>query len=126
MDWSQDFREDDILEIKCNGKFSNTAFLQLFAQVTSNPLWKPGMHILADFRDVDFNEVQFADVMASVDLHAQFNKLIGSSKIAVIHSSENGLRLGKIYEEAAKLFFKSIINTFNNYDAAVEWVHLYE
>ena len=126
MDWNHDFRDDGILELKCNGKFSNSAFLKIFLQVTSDPMWRPGMNVLADFRDVNFDEVQFDDIIESIDVHVQFNEFIGESKIAAIHLSDNGLRLGKIYEVISRLSVKSKINTFKNYEDAVEWVQLHE
>ena len=124
MDCKKTFRDDGVVELICSGDFSSTYFLLLIKQVVLDSGWKPGTQVLVDFRDVNFNQVQFNDVIMSISIcmHTQFNELIGNSKIAAIHSSENGLRLGKIYEEMAGMSVKSRINTFFNYDDANEWI----
>ena len=123
MDCEKTFRDDGVLELICRGEFSNASFFTLFEQVISDYRWEPGTHVLVDFRNVDFDSMQFDDVIASVRLHTHFNDKIGNSKIAAIHSSENGLRLGKIYAEMSTLSVNSRIKTFLSYDDAVAWIH---
>ncbi len=122
MDCKKTFRDDGVVELVCSGDFSNTYFILLIEEVILDPRWKPGTHILGDFRNVDFDSVQFDDVIMSIGMHNQYNDLIGNGKIAAIHSSDSGLRLGKIYEEMAGMSVKSKINTFFNYDDAIEWI----
>ena len=112
MDWNLIFRDDAILEINYAGKFSNDSFLRVFEQIILDPRWKPGIPILADFREVDFNDVQFGDVLVSVNMHSQFDDYIGENKFAATYSNDNGLRLGQLYKGISSFIVKSKISTF--------------
>ena len=123
MDWEIVFRDNGILEINCNGKFSNDDYLKMMEQVLRDSNWKPGMGIVADFREVAFEDMYFNDVFISVGMHTLYNELIGEGRIAAIHSSEEGFRLGKLYEAMSNLTLRSRISAFKNYDDAVDWIH---
>lgn len=122
MDWNINFRENGILEINYTGKFSNDAFLKVFELVILDSRWKPGTSIIADFRDVFFDDINLDDVFISVSMHSQFNEFIGEGKIAAIHSNDNGLRLGQLYEKISSFMVKSKISSFKDYEAAIDWI----
>jgi hypothetical protein len=123
MDWKINFRDDAILEIKCAGKFSNDSYLRVFEHIVLDPRWRPGKSIIADFRDVVFDGIYFDDVLLSVSMHSQFNDYLGEGKFAAVHSSDNGLRLGKLYAGISSFNINSNISAFKDYEEAIEWIH---
>lgn len=122
MDWNINFRDDGILEITYSGDFSQADYLKVFEKFILEPGWKPGMCIIADFRKVNFVDMSIDDVITSVDMHSQFNDLLGNCKIAAIHSNIEGLKLGNLYKQISDLKTNSNIVTFSDYDDAVEWI----
>lgn len=123
MEWNLNFQSDAVVEIIYKGRFSNEDFSNMIGKVVADPRWKPGMSVVADFRDVVFEDIFMNDVFTSVNIHYKFDEFIGDGKIAAIHSNENSIRLAKLYAEISGMMVKSKIVTFNDYDKAVDWIN---
>ncbi|MGD9160707.1 MAG: hypothetical protein PVG39_19980 [Desulfobacteraceae bacterium] len=122
MEWKFNLRENKVLEVNAFGMFSNAGYLKMFEQVVTDPKWNTGMHMVVDFRDVAFNNLHFDDVVLSVNMHTQFDNLLGKGKIAAIHSNNKGFRLGSIYKELSNPDIKSKLEIFRDYEEGIVWV----
>ena len=122
MDWTLNFRDDGILDLKCSGSYSNNDLLLMIEQTILDPRWETGMNILLDFRDIIFKDIHYNDIIITRDIHVQFNEFIGTGKIATIHSNDFGYEIGRLYEELAEGSASSKISIFKDYDLGIRWL----
>lgn len=122
MDWKLNFQDDEILEMKTSGDFSIDDLLEMVEQAAVNPKWKPGMNIIADFRELDVKGVNVAEIYKAKNLHVQNNDIAGEGKIAIILSSNLAYGFSRIYQAISSTQVKSQIMSFRNYDNGVDWV----
>jgi hypothetical protein len=122
MDWSLNFLNDEILEIKTSGIFSIDDLTEMIEQVVVDPKWKPGMNIIADFREIDVKGVNVTEIYKVKNLHVQYNDIAGEGKIAIILNSNLAYGFSRIYQAISSTQVKSKIMTFRDYDSGVEWI----
>ena len=95
---------------------------KLIEQVIENPRWKPGMNVIADFREVDVKGVNVKEIYEAKNLHVYYNDLAGEGKIATILSSNLAYGFSRVYQAIASTHVKSRIMTFRDYDNGMEWI----
>lgn len=122
MEWKLNFRDDEILEIRSSGIFSNDDLKKMIEQIVSNPKWKKGMNSIVDFRDVEIKGLKLNDIYKTKDIHAHFSDMVGSGKIAAILNTDLGYGLSRSYEVIANRHVKSRMMTFRDYDNGMEWI----
>ena len=122
MDWTLNFRDDEILEMKTSGIFSFDDLTKMVEQVIEDPKWKTGMDVIADFRDVDVKDLNVKEIYEAKNLHVQYNDIAGEGKIATILGSNLAYGFGRIYQAISSTHVKSRFMTFRNYDSGVEWI----
>jgi hypothetical protein len=123
MDWKLNFRDDEILEMKTSGIFSFVDLTKMIEQVIENPKWKPGMNIIADFREIDVKGMNVREVYEAKNLHVQYNDLAGEGKIATILSSNLAYGFSRVYQSITSEYVKSKIMTFRDYDNGLDWIN---
>ena len=122
MDWELNFRDDDILEMKTFGTFSFDDLTNMIEQVTGNPKWKPGMDVIADFREVDVRGINVKEIYEAKNLHVLYNDKAGEGKIATILSSNLAYGLSRVYQAISRTHVKSQIMTFRDYNNGINWI----
>ena len=122
MDWTLNFRDDEILEMKTSGIFSFDDLTKMVEQVIEDPKWKTGMNVIADFRDVDVKGLNVKEIYEAKNLHVQYNDIAGEGKIATILNSNLAYGFSRIYQAISSTHVKSRIMTFRNYDSGVDWI----
>ena len=122
MDWTLNFRDDEILEMKTSGIFSFDDLTKMVEQVIEDPKWKTGMNVIADFRDVDVKGLNVKEIYEAKNLHVQYNDIAGEGKIATILGSNLAYGFSRIYQAISSTHVKSRFMAFRNYDSGVEWI----
>ena len=122
MDWELNFREDEILEMKTSGIFSFDDLTKMVEQVMDDPKWKPGMNVIADFRDVDVKGVNVNEIYRAKNLHVQYNDMAGEGKIATILSSNLAYGFSRVYQSISNSHVKSRIMSFRDYENGIDWI----
>ena len=122
MDWNLNFWNDEILEMKTYGIFAFDDLARMIEQIIIDPKWKPGMNIIADFREVDVRGVSVKEIYEAKDLHTQYNDLAGEGKIATILGSNLAYGFSRMYQAIAGTDVKSRIMTFRDYENGVDWI----
>ena len=122
MDWQLDFRDDQILEIKTSGIFSLDDTTKMVEQIIENPRWKPGMNIIADFREIDVKGLSVNEIYKAKNLHVQYNDIAGEGKIATILSSNLAYGFSRVYQAISSSQVKSQFMTFRDYSHGIDWI----
>lgn len=122
MDWQLNFRDDEILEMKTSGIFSFDDLTKMIEQIIVDPKWKPGMNVLADFREVDVKGVNVNELYKAKNLHIHYNELAGEGKIATILSSNLAYGFSRVYQAISSSYVKSRVMTFRDYDSGIDWI----
>lgn len=122
MDWKLNFRDDEILEMKTSGVFSFDDLTKMVEQVIVNPKWKPGMNIIADFRELDVKGINVKEIYEAKNLHIQYDDIAGHGKIATILGSNLAYGFSRMYQSITSTHVKSRIMTFRDYDNGMEWI----
>ncbi len=122
MDWYLNFRDGEIMEIKASGIFSLDDIKKMIEQVASDPKWKPGMNIIADFRDIDVKGISVTEIYKAKNLHIQYNDIAGEGKIATILGSNLAYGFSRVYQAITSTHVKSQIMTFREYEHGMDWI----
>lgn len=122
MDWKLIFREDEILEMKPSGVFSFADLTKMIEKVVVDPKWKPGMNVIADFRDVDVKGVNVKEIYEAKNLHVLYNDIAGEGKIATILSSNLAYGFTRVYQAISSTHVKSKIMPFMDYENGIDWI----
>lgn len=126
MEWKLNFLDDDILEIKAHGAFSNDSLIRMCERIVMDARWKPGMYALADFREVNAKGMKLGDLFISRDIHLQFDNMAGKGKVAVILDSNPGMILSQAYIKLANIYVKSELKSFTDYEEGMKWLRIRE
>ena len=87
MQWSVGFEEGGSPAIITGtGTIDAEGISGYLDALLADPAWKPGMHVLVDFRGLSTDHLSVAQVQQIVDLHAPYMERIGSSPVAVVVS----------------------------------------
>ena len=122
MKWTLIFRDDEILEIKAFGSFTNMDLIFMIEQIISDPRWKPGMDAVADFRFVSSYDIKLNDLFLSIKIHKQFENMAGKGRIAVILGDKTSMLLSHAYKIIAFMYMKIKFRSFDDYEAAFKWL----
>ena len=122
MDWNLNFRDDEILEMKTYGIFAFDDLERMVKQVIVDPKWKPGMNVIADFREVDVRSMNIKEIYEAKNLHVQYNDIAGEGKIATILGSNLAYGFSRIYQSITCSDVKSRIMTFRDYENGIDWI----
>ena len=122
MDWKLNFRDDEILEMKTSGTFSFDDLTKMIEHIVANPKWKPGMNIIADFREVDVRGINVKEIYEAKNLHVLYNDMAGEGKIATILSSNLAYGFSRVYQAISSTHVKSQIMSFRDYNDGIDWI----
>lgn len=108
MNWAIDFEIfDGLMAIKASGPASVEGFLQYMRQALSDPRWQKGMPVLLDFRDLDTDRIEYADIQKIASIFTPYASLIGGVKVAVVVSRPQDYGLVRIWEMLARDVFSA-------------------
>jgi hypothetical protein len=87
MQWQLQLTEDrSRLSVTAWGPAQVDALMALLVRATEPPDWRPGIHVLLDFRALAISALTMADIRQLADHHRPYGKILAASRIAVVVS----------------------------------------
>lgn len=124
MNWSfSSIEGQNHLKVSIQGDFTLEDCVKIKEDFLSKDFWKPGLNILYDYRQTNFdNNLTLDDLRDLGIFHESKNELIGSGRMAFLMKSPRDFGLARQYEMITEGKVLSEIRVFLNEEKAIEWV----
>lgn len=123
MNWTLELiKQLNTVKITSDGIFDAADDLNLIENIISQKYWKPGMNMLLDHRQTEFNGTDI-DLMRRVsDHHKKYKAQIGDGKMALLMKNLTDFARGRQFELLTEHDMKGEISVFMDEDKALEWL----
>lgn len=112
----------NLISVRASGPFSPAMFEAMIKAIQSDEQWRPNMDRLVDFTAVDLRQTTAQDILATVEVHKQYDSKIGRGRIAVVFGREENLGLGRMYEVSLGTCVLATVRSFRSADEARNWL----
>jgi hypothetical protein len=110
------------LRVISTGRFTLDDHLRMIEEVVSRELWKPGMNVLFDNRNLDYGETSVAMMKAARDNQVKYDERIGDGKAALLMKSIPDFARGRQYEILATEKVSARVRVFRDEKEAIAWL----
>jgi hypothetical protein len=123
MDWSAEYIEDEhYVRIIIEGVFTAEGQLQMMEDITARKYWQPGMNVLCDFRNVEFDADSLTAIReASINRRKKETK-IGNGKSALLMNSLADYARGRQYQLLVESKVSARLRVFTGEAEALDWL----
>ena len=122
MDWNIRFEPGgEYLTITAMGPIDVEGVREYLEAILADAAWRPGMLVLADFRDMSTDHLSVAQVRKIVEVHQPYMERIGLSPVAVVVSRPVDFGMVRMWEAMAAQMFP-MHEVFYTTDEALAWL----
>ena len=123
MNWTIDYIEpDDYVKITVEGMFSTEKHSDCLKKLVSSPFWKPGINLLYDNRNFDFDQMSMEKVRTGSENYQKVSGQLGAGKMALLMKSPLGYGVGRQFQMFAEHKLKRSIRVFTIEGEALRWL----
>lgn len=123
MDWSAEYIESEhYVRIIFKGDFTAEGQLQMMEDITARKYWQPGMNVLCDFRNVEFDADSLAAIREASMNRGKKEKKIGNGKSALLMNSLADYARGRQYQLLTESKVSARLRVFTDEKEALDWL----
>lgn len=123
MDWSAEYIKDgNYVRIVNAGDFCVEDQLRMMNEVINSDFWKPGMNVLYDCRECNF-DANSLELIKKVSVNRQkLDAQVGGGKSALLMKSITDHARGRQYQLLTEPNVTATYQVFTDEDAALRWL----
>ncbi len=123
MNWTMKLIEQtNTVRITSDGVFDADDDLELVKEIISQDYWKPGMNMLLDHRQVEFNGTDIDLLRRVSNHHKKYEAQIGAGKMALLMKNLTDFARGRQFELLTEHGMEAKISVFLDEDKTLEWL----
>lgn len=110
------------VRITSAGKFTLKDHLRMIEDIVLKDFWKPGISVLFDNRNLEFDGDGAEMMRAARDNHLKYDDRVGDGKIALLMKSTPDYIRGRQYELLAEGKVSAKVRVFKYENEAIRWL----
>lgn len=123
MDWSAEYIKDkNYVRIVNTGDFCAEDHLQMMNEIIASDFWKPGMNVLYDCRQCNFDTNSLAVIKEVSANRQKKDAQVGNGKSALLMKSITDHARARQYQLLTEPNVAARYHVFTDEDAALEWL----
>jgi hypothetical protein len=123
MNWTVELIEDkNYFKITLEGGFNVKDHLRMIEDVISRQIWKSGMNVLLDSRNVDYKNAGVEVMKKAGENMSKFDEQIGEGKAALLMNSIPNFGKGRQFELLTEQKVSANVAVFLEENQALEWL----
>lgn len=123
MNWTIEFVEEDyFVRVVVSGIYNLKDHMLMLEDVAARDFWKPGMNLLIDDRNLDFQSTSLEELREAGRRRAKMDALIGAGKTAVLVSRLFDFGRARQYELITSGKVSTKMDVFKDADKAIRWL----
>ena len=123
MKWTIEYIEsDNYFKVVNEGIYQTGDAVRLYKSLFSNKAWQPGVAVLFDNRQLDYQNVNYQVMSEASRRFADNEAEIGKSKIGYVVASQIGYGISRQFQMLMEGKSATRIEVFTDEERAVEWL----